>query len=42
MPNDIVNNMTDTIYQLEKELKGMQEENKVLTSKCNRLNRYMG
>lgn len=37
MPNDIANNMADTIHQLEKELKDLREENKVLTRDCLRL-----
>ncbi len=37
MPNDIANNMADTIHQLEKELKDLREENKVLISECDRL-----
>ena len=37
MPNDIANNMADTIHQLEKELQDLREENKVLASECNRL-----
>lgn len=42
MPNDIANNMTDTIHQLEKELKDLREENKVLTSECDRLIKEKG
>ena len=37
MPNDIANNMADTIHELEKELKDLREENKVLTRDCLRL-----
>lgn len=37
MPNDIANNMADTIHQLEKELKDLREENKVLISEFDRL-----
>ena len=37
MPNDIANNMADTIHQLEKELKDLRAENKVLISECDRL-----
>ena len=37
MPNDIANNMADTIHQFEKELKELREENKVLISECDRL-----
>ena len=37
MPNEIANNMVDTIHQLEKELKDIKEENKVLTRDCFRL-----
>ena len=37
MPNDIANNMADTIHQLEKELQDLREENKVLASECDRL-----
>lgn len=39
MPNDIANNMADTIHQLEKELKDLREENKVLMQECDRLNK---
>jgi FtsZ-binding cell division protein ZapB len=42
MPNDIANNMADTIHQLEKELKDLREENKVLTSECDRLIKEKG
>lgn len=42
MPNDIANNMADTIHQLEKELKEMREENKVLTRECDRLIKEKG
>ena len=37
MSNDIANNMVDTIHQLEKELKDLREENKVLMQECDRL-----
>lgn len=42
MPNDIANNMADTIHQLEKELKDLREENKVMTSECDRLIKEKG
>lgn len=42
MPNDIANNMADTIHQLEKELKDLREENKVLISECDRLIKEKG
>lgn len=42
MPNDIANNMADTINQLEKELKELREENKVLISECDRLIKEKG
>lgn len=42
MPNDIANNMADTIHQLEKELKDLKEENKVLTRECDRLIKEKG
>ena len=42
MPNDIANNMADTIHQLEKELKDLKEENKVLISECDRLIKEKG
>ena len=42
MPNDIANNMADTIHQLEKELKDLREENKVLLSECDRLIKEKG
>ena len=42
MPNDIANNMADTIHQLEKELKDLREENKVLTNECDRLIKEKG
>jgi regulator of replication initiation timing len=37
MPNEIANNMADTINQLDKELKDLREENKVLIRDCLRL-----
>lgn len=42
MPNDIANNMADTIHQFEKELKDLREENKVLISECDRLIKEKG
>lgn len=42
MPNDIANNMADTMHQLEKELKDLIEENKVLMSECDRLIKEKG
>lgn len=42
MPNDIANNMAETIHQLEKELKDLREENKVLISECDRLIKEKG
>ena len=42
MPNDIANNMADTIHQLEKELKDLREENKVLMQECDRLIKEKG
>ena len=42
MPNDIANNMADTINQLEKELKDLREENKVLIRECDRLIKEKG
>lgn len=42
MPNDIANNMADTIHQLEKKLKDLREENKVLISECDRLIKEKG
>ena len=42
MPNDIANNMADTIHQLEKDLKDLREENKVLKSECDRLIKEKG
>ena len=42
MPNDIANNITDTIHQLEKELKDLREENKVLIRECDRLIKEKG
>lgn len=42
MPNDIADNMVDTIHQLEKELKDLREENKVLMQECDRLIKEKG
>lgn len=42
MPNDIVNNTANTIHHLEKELKDLREENKVLISECDRLIKEKG
>jgi archaellum component FlaC len=42
MPNEIANNMADTINQLDKELKDLREENKVLISECDRLIKEKG
>ena len=42
MPNDIANNMADTIHQLEKELKDLREVNKVLINECDRLIKEKG
>lgn len=42
MPNDIANNMVDTIHQFEKELKDLRKENKVLISECDRLIKEKG
>lgn len=42
MPNGIANNMADTIHQLEKELKDLREENKVLMQECDRLIKEKG
>lgn len=42
MPNAIANDMADTIHQLEKELKDLREENKVLISECDRLIKEKG
>lgn len=42
MPNDIANNMADTINQLDKELKDLREENKVLMQECDRLIKEKG